>query len=170
MITKIQKADITKLKVDAIVNAANKYCTKGGGVSGAIHKAAGPELEKECLERKKQQRIETIDIGDVLVTGGHELPCKYVFHTLGPVYGEDDVNLLKRCYSNCLDKAEKMSLKSIAFPGISTGIFGVPVELSARLVKEVLDKFQPVNVREVFFVFIDNEDVETYTKYLRKTE
>lgn len=167
MITKILKADITKLEVDVIVNAANKYCTRGGGVSGAIHSAAGPELEKECIERKKELGIEQINIGDVLVTHGHNLPCSYVFHTLGPVYGQDDVNLLKRCYENCLQKAESMNLKSIAFPGISTGVFGVPVETSAKIVKQVLDEFQPHILKEVFFVFIKDEDVEIYNKHLK---
>lgn len=163
----ILNADITKLEVDVIVNASNKWLTRGGGVSGAIHETAGPELEEECSQRKHELGIDKINIGDVVITHGHNLPAKYVFHTVGPVYGSDEVSLLKKCYINSLDKADSMNLKTIAFPGISTGVFGVPVEESAKIVSDVLKNYKPMALEDVFLVFINEKEVEMYKKYVK---
>lgn len=163
----ILNADITKLEVDAIVNASDKWLSRGGGVSGAIHSAAGPELEKECIERKKSLGIEHINIGDVVITNGYQLPVKYVFHTLGPVYGKDDIETLEKCYTNCMGKADSINLKKIAFPAISTGIFGVPVDDSARIVKRAIDNFTPDVLEEVFLVFINDGDIKIYGEYFK---
>lgn len=121
----IFSGDITTLEIDAIVNAANEQLTPGGGVSGAIHRAAGPELARECA------KVGGCPTGEARITGGHDLPARHVIHTVGPVWhggdrGEDE--LLAACYRNSLDLAEDNGLSSIAFPAISTGIFGYPLE------------------------------------------
>jgi O-acetyl-ADP-ribose deacetylase (regulator of RNase III) len=127
---KIMQGDITKQKVDAIVNAANQTLLGGGGVDGAIHRAAGPQLLEEC------RSLHGCETGEAKITRGYKLPARYVIHTVGPVWhggnhGEDDD--LARCYRNCLAVLEANDLRSIAFPAISTGAFGFPIERSARI-------------------------------------
>ena len=116
---RIIKADITALNVDAIINAANKTLLGGGGVDGAIHRAAGCELLEEC------RTLNGCETGEAKITKGYKLPAKFVIHTVGPVYSGKlrDAELLRNCYSNSLDLAKKNSLHEIAFPGISTGIY-----------------------------------------------
>ena len=123
-------ADITTLKVDAIVNAANSTLLGGGGVDGAIHRAAGPGLLEEC------RRIGGCPVGEARITGGYKLPARFVIHTVGPIWrggihGEDQ--LLARCYQSCFALAEKNGIKSIAFPAISTGAYGFPLERACKL-------------------------------------
>ncbi len=124
------KGDITKQEgFKAIVNAANAYLTPGGGVAGAIHKAAGPRLYEEC------KKLAPIKTGEAVITAGYNLPNLYVIHTLGPVYTQEKnpQEKLKQCYKNCLKVAEQNKLDSIAFCAISTGIFGYPLEDGLRV-------------------------------------
>ncbi len=122
--------DITTLEIDAIVNAANEQLTPGGGVSGAIHRASGPELARECA------RVGGCPTGEARITGGHRLPARHVIHTVGPVWhggGQGEDELLAACYRNSLDLAQGNGLSSIAFPAISTGIFGYPLERATEI-------------------------------------
>ena len=137
----VHHGDITKLRLDAIVNAANERMLGGGGVDGAIHAAAGPRLLEACRAVPEVRPGVRCPTGEARITEGFDLPAKYVIHTAGPVwrggvYGEDE--LLAACYSACLRLAESYSLKSLAFPAISCGVYGFPVERAASIaVREI---------------------------------
>lgn len=159
------RGDITSQEdVTAIVNAANAELRSGGGVAGAIHRAAGPGLEAEA------RPLAPIDPGEAVITGGHDLPNRYVIHTLGPVYGRDrpEAELLARCYRNSLALADEREIESVAFPAISTGIFGYPVEEAARVALQTLvEETQRLdNVRLVRFVLFGEEDFEVHKAIL----
>jgi O-acetyl-ADP-ribose deacetylase len=148
-------ADITTLSVDAIVNAAKRTLLGGGGVDGAIHRAAGPELLKEC------RTLGGCETGSAKITGGYKLPARYVIHAVGPVWqggGSDEDALLGSCYTTALDLAAANKLTSIAFPAISTGIYAFPADRAARIavgtVAMELPK-RPVITRVVFCCFAD---------------
>ena len=159
------RGDITSQDdVEAVVNAANARLEPGGGVAGAIHRVAGPGLAREA------RPLGPIAPGEAVVTGGHDLPNRYVIHTLGPVYGQDrpEAELLANCYRNSLALAEERGIGSIAFPAISTGIFGYPVEEAAdvalRAVVEETERLE--RVRLVRFVLFGEEDLMVHERVL----
>ncbi|MBI5783528.1 MAG: O-acetyl-ADP-ribose deacetylase [Gammaproteobacteria bacterium] len=136
---KVVQGDITALKVDAIVNAANSTLLGGGGVDGAIHRAAGPELKAYC------EKLGGCPTGEAKITPGFKLPAKYVIHTVGPVWNGGNSNeptLLANCYRNSLELALKNSVKTIAFPSISTGAYGYPKEEAAKIAVSVMREYE----------------------------
>ncbi|MDD5687728.1 MAG: O-acetyl-ADP-ribose deacetylase [Elusimicrobia bacterium] len=158
--------DITKVEVDAIVNAANKSLLGGGGVDGAIHRAAGPKLLEEC---KKLNGCKT---GEAKITSGYNLPAKYVIHTVGPVWkggtsGEEQ--LLKSCYKNSLELALENKIKSIAFPSISTGVYRFPIEKAAPAALEEVKNFiintKSINLEKIVFVLFSDKDFKIYNSF-----
>lgn len=152
----IFKGDITKLEIDAVVNAANSRLKAGGGVDGAIHRAAGPFLQAEC------DSIGGCPTGDAKVTGGYNLPAKYIIHTVGPQDGSAEK--LESCYEKCLSFQQEYQIKSIAFPCISTGIYGFPNRLAAHIALRTARKFLETNTemnRIIFCTFLPI-DVEIY--------
>ena len=159
------RGDITSQDdVAAVVNAANARLAPGGGVAGAIHRAAGPGLADEAVP------LGPIEPGEAVITGAHGLPNRHVIHTLGPVYGQDrpEAALLACCYRNALDLAEENDVGSIAFPAISTGIFGYPVEEAAevalRTVREEAERLRRVCL--VRFVLFGERDLEAHERVL----
>jgi O-acetyl-ADP-ribose deacetylase (regulator of RNase III) len=163
---KILEVDITKLSVDAVVNAANTALAGGGGVDGAIHHAAGPELLEECL------KLGGCETGDVKVTSGYKLAAKYIFHAVGPVWRSGkrgEAEKLRSCYRRSMEIANEFGIQSIAFPAISCGAFGYPLEEAAEIavstVGEMLDRS---SVKLVIFALVDSDVAETYRAVLRK--
>jgi O-acetyl-ADP-ribose deacetylase (regulator of RNase III) len=153
------KDDITKLKVDAIVNAANTMLKPGSGVCGAIFDAAGIGLNKEC------DQIASCETGAAVMTDAYDIPVQKIIHTVGPVYfkhGSEAPNLLASCYQECLKLAVKEKLRSIAFPCISTGIYGYPKEEAAQVAIKTVREFQKHSPIRVIFCCFENEDFEIY--------
>ena len=153
--------DITKEKVCAIVNAANRSLKGGGGVDGAIHRAGGIEILEACKKIRNEQYPDGLPTGEAVVTGAGNLSAKYVIHTVGPVYhqcGDKCESLLSSCYTNALKLADELGCKDIAFPAISTGIYGYPKEEAARIAYESVTRF--LNVKDdmkVIFIFHNME-------------
>lgn len=160
------QGDITTMRVDAIVNAANPSLLGGGGVDGAIHRAAGPELLAEC------RKLHGCETGNAKPTPGFKLPAKWVFHAVGPVWhggGHDEDDLLESCYRRCLQLAKEHRARSIAFPAISTGVYSFPPQRAARIaVDTVRDAVKDSGVEIVKFVCFDQQTFETYEKLLAK--
>ncbi len=159
------KEDITKMQVDAIVNAANKTLLGGGGVDGAIHHAAGPYLKKEC------ETLGGAETGEAKLTKGYELPADFVIHTVGPVWnggGNNERELLKNAYLNSLELADKNEFESIAFPNISTGVYHFPKQEAADIAIKTVRDFQDKHdfPQKVFFVCFDDENYNIYKKKL----
>jgi O-acetyl-ADP-ribose deacetylase len=159
------RGDITRQDgFDAVVNAANAQLLPGGGVAGAIHRAAGPGLAAEC------RPLAPIRPGEAVLTSGHGLPNPYVIHCLGPVYGVDEHadRLLADCYRNALRLADEKGLRSVAFPAISTGAFGYPLEAAARIALGTVAGLAPAldHVRRVRFVLFAERDREIHEKTL----
>jgi len=160
------KKDITKLTVDAIVNAANSRLLGGGGVDGAIHRAAGTELLKEC------KTLNGCPTGEAKITKGYKLPAKYVIHTVGPVWrggSSSEAVLLENCYKNSLLLAQTYHCETIAFPNISTGIYGYPkqeaAEIAIKKIKNCLKTDKTLT--KVYFVCFDDSNFNIYSEILR---
>jgi len=159
----LKRDDITKLAVDAIVNAANTTLLGGGGVDGAIHRAAGPELLAEC------RTLGGCPTGGARLTKGYRLPAKYVIHTVGPVWHggtRNEAALLARCYASSLKLAAENHCKSIAFPNISTGIYGYPKKQAAAIAINEVSKFLKTSttIEKVVFICFDEENFHIYSK------
>ena len=162
---KVMQGDITKLDVDAIVNAANSSLLGGGGVDGAIHRAAGPELLAEC------RTLGGCPTGEAKITGGYNLPARYVIHTVGPIYSgkPQDKTLLTACYQNSLNLATEKGITSLAFPAISCGVYGYPIEDACRVAVDTTGKFLQHNqtIEKVIFMLFSPEDLKVYQEYIR---
>lgn len=154
--------------MDAIVNAANAELRIGGGVAGAIHRAAGPGLEEEC------QSLAPIVPGQAVITSAHGLSNRHVIHCLGPVYGQDEPSdvLLADCYRNALKLAELHGIRSIAFPAISTGAFGYPMEAAVQIALTAILEKMPlmVSVAHIRFVLFGDKDQQLFTRILNEIE
>lgn len=164
-IIEILKGDITKLNVDAIVNAANTSLLGGGGVDGAIHRASGPKLLDYC------RTLNGCPTGEAKITPGFNLPAKYVIHTAGPVWRGGNYNeekLLSNCYKNSLRLAVENKVKIIAFPAISTGIYGYPIEDAAKVALDTVRKFISSNdsIEKIIFVCFDEIAYSVYNKLI----
>ncbi len=158
---KIIRGDITELSVDAIVNAANSSLLGGGGVDGAIHRAAGPQLLKEC------KTLGGCRTGDAKITKGYLLPARFVIHTVGPVWhggGHEEYKLLASCYRNSLQLAVDHRLRSIAFPAVSTGVYGYPFDLASQIAITTVGDFLENNhtLKEIIFVLFSKSDYELF--------
>jgi O-acetyl-ADP-ribose deacetylase len=168
---KLIQDDITKLQVDAIVNAANSSLLGGGGVDGAIHRAGGPQILEECKQiRNRQGGCKT---GEAVITSGGKLKAKHVIHTVGPVWNGGNHNeeqLLANAYRNSLQLAVENNITTIAFPNVSTGIYGFPKKRAAEIAIGTVQQFLQVNqsVREVIFCCFDEENTNLYQQLLRE--
>lgn len=163
------KGDITKIEVDAIVNAANTSLLGGGGVDGAIHKAGGKEILDECIEIRNRQG--GCKVGEAVYTTAGNLKAKYVIHTVGPrwKFGKgDESSKLRNCYKNSMNIAEKLNLNSIAFPNISTGIYNYPKQEAAELAVDTIKELVTKQIDRVIFVCYDDENYSIYEQILRE--
>ena len=162
----LQKGDITKVQAEAIVNAANSALAGGGGVDGAIHRAAGPSLMAEC------RKIGGCPTGSAVATGAGNMAAKYIFHAVGPIYNgrAEDRTLLRSAYQSCLDLAEKHQVRSIAFPSLSTGAYGYPLTLAAPIALQTVIEHLggQTCLQEITFALFDSKAYETFSEALDK--
>lgn len=161
----IMQGDITRLAVDAIVNAANQGLLGGGGVDGAIHRAAGPQLLEEC------RTLGGCPTGEARITKGYRLPAKFVIHTVGPVYKgrPQDSQLLSQCYRNSLRLAQEHGLRSLAFPAISCGVYGYPIESACKIAVDTVAQLLQANkiIDRVIFILFSESDHKVYDQYIK---
>ena len=169
----VERADITRLKVDAIVNAANERCLGGGGVDGAIHAAAGPGLLAACEELEEVEEGVRCPKGEARITPGFLLPARYVIHTTGPVYGQEDgreAELLESCYVESLRLADEHGVVSLAFPSISTGAYGYPLQSAAAIathtVRQYSEEYLKSSIERVIFCTFSQEATGVYQAIL----
>jgi O-acetyl-ADP-ribose deacetylase (regulator of RNase III) len=163
------QGDITTLAVDAIVNAANESLLGGGGVDGAIHRVAGPELLAEC------KTVAPCPTGEARITRGYRLPAKHVIHTVGPVWdggGYGEAQLLANCYRHSLSLGMRHRIKTIAFPAISTGVFGYPMKEAAAIAADETERFlrSQDSITQVIFVCFDREAYDIYAAAVRRID
>jgi O-acetyl-ADP-ribose deacetylase len=160
----LMRGNIVDVQADAIVNAANSGLVGGGGVDGAIHRAAGPTVMEEC------RKIGGCPTGSAVATTAGRLKAQYIFHAVGPIYGHsrDDARLLASAYQTCLDLAEQHAIKSIAFPSISTGVYGYPVKEAAPIALHTVIEHvkKPTSLQQVLFVLFSNDIYSAYEKTL----
>ncbi len=160
----VRQGDITRLEVDAIVNAANRSLLGGGGVDGAIHRAAGPDLLAEC------RTLGGCPTGEARLTQGYRLPARFVIHTVGPVYRgrPEDRQLLASCYRNSLALAAQEGARSIAFPAISCGVYGYPLEEACRIAVETTLGFLDADdrIQRVIFILFSEDDRQVYADHI----
>lgn len=170
MILELLKGDITEIQVDAIVNAANTSLLGGGGVDGAIHRKGGKAILDDCIAIRNKQG--GCKVGQAVITSAGNLPSKYVIHTVGPVWNgdkEEKSKLLSDCYQNSLELAVQNDIQTIAFPGISTGIYRFPKDKAAEIaIKSVKDFYKISEIDKVIFVCFDEESYEIYTGLLER--
>lgn len=167
---RIVQGDITKLEVDAIVNAANQVMLGGGGVDGAIHRAAGKELFDACLKVPEARPGVRCPTGEARITPGFRLPAKFVIHTVGPVYRDGrhgEPEKLANCYRNSLAIAVENGCKSVAFPCISTGVYGYPIEDAAEIAVHEAESFLRTHDIEVVFCCFSRGDMAVYEKLIK---
>ena len=162
-------ADITRQTVDAIVNAANSTLLGGGGVDGAIHRGGGPTILEECREIRRTLYPQGLPTGEAVITGAGELVAQYVIHTVGPIYGKHkgrESELLAACYRNSLTLAVRHSLSSIAFPAISTGVYGYPRDEAATVASQAIQEFLDGDdlLREIRMVFFHRVDAQVFVQ------
>jgi O-acetyl-ADP-ribose deacetylase (regulator of RNase III) len=162
----LRQGDITRMQVDAIVNAANRSLLGGGGVDGAIHRAAGPKLVQEC------RRLGGCPTGEARITAGYDLPARFVIHTVGPVYSGSLENRvqLARCYENSLQLAAAHAAATVAFPAISCGAYGYPIAQACEIAIETTARFLETEpaIKQVLFVLFSKNDFDVYNAYLGK--
>lgn len=165
------KGDITTLEADAVVNAANTSLLGGGGVDGAIHRAGGKKILEECIEIRNRQG--GCDTGEAVITSGGLLKAGHVIHTVGPVWsggGHDEDRLLASCYANSLKLAEENGIRTIAFPNISTGVYGFPKDRAAEIAIKTVRNFLQENttIEKVIFVTFGDENYNLYERLMEK--
>jgi O-acetyl-ADP-ribose deacetylase (regulator of RNase III) len=163
------KGDITDQRVDAIINAANSSLLGGGGVDGAIHRKGGPEILGECKRIRADRYRDGLPTGEAVATTAGRLACTWVIHTVGPVFSrsEDRSYLLARCHTRSLEVADELGAGTVAFPAISTGVYGYPLELAARVAIRAVKEFG-TRVEKVRFVLFDDEAYRAFERGLRE--
>jgi O-acetyl-ADP-ribose deacetylase len=161
------RGDITQQAADAIVNAANSSLLGGGGVDGAIHKAGGPAILQECKKMRSERYPDGLPVGEAVATTAGDLPARWVIHTVGPRYGIDDPapELLAKCHTSALAVADDLGARSIAFPAISTGVYGYPVSEAADVAIEAVRNTQ-TSVEEIAFVLFDDDAYREFKRAL----
>jgi len=164
----LAQGDITTQEVDAIVNAANSTLMGGGGVDGAVHRRGGPAILAECKRIRAEQHPDGLPTGRAIATTAGDLPARWVIHTVGPVYArsEDRGPLLASCHAESLRVADELGAKTVAFPAISTGVYGYPLELAAPTAIQAV-RGVDTNVQEVRFVLFDEAAYEAFARALR---